>query len=105
MNSISLNEVYAELIYFVKMLPESIVDLSDIQEESVNADAELEQDIVLLSQAVDKLKNAREASDMQLQRKALIHVRVHAMNVSTVFSNLAECVASLAVSIGPLFDE
>ncbi len=90
MNDVSLNQIYLALLKAERHFPQSTADFSEIKEESTNADAELGRDLELLDEALHAFRHACEAADSKQQAYAMVSVRLHAMNVSTIFSNLAE---------------
>mgnify|MGYP001095102080 CR=1 FL=1 len=96
MNEISLNEVYSTLLRVAGNFPRSTADMEDIREESCGADAELARDIELFNKALKGLHAAEEAMNIEQQGFRLVHVRAHAMNIATIFSNLADSIEEVA---------
>ena len=96
MTEISLNSVYSLLLQLASQFPESTADVDDLKEESCGADAELARDFELFSKAFQELQEAESGTAVEQQAYKLVHVRAHAMNIATIFSNLADSIEEVA---------
>ncbi len=96
----SLCQAYAILLEAMPLFDESTADVNDIENETKNADAELARDLQLFGEWLDQSRKAVAERKVDDIRAALVHLRVYAMNIETVFRNLVESIEQTAFTEG-----
>ena len=96
----SLCQAYAILLEAMPFFDQSTADVNDIENEAKHADAELSRDLQLFGEWLDKSRKAVAERDVDNIGTALVHLRVHAMNIESIFRNLADSIMEIAFTEG-----
>ncbi len=100
MNDLNLSHAYEALLIAKNLFPESTMDVAGVECEAAESNDELARDVDLFSEWLLRSQRAAELGDANETSNALIHLRLHAMNISSIFLNLADTIESLAFTSG-----
>ena len=95
----NLNQIYELLRIVADPCPDATIDKNELATESREANSELARDIELLREAYAELFESFQNGDLYEQRLALAILRSRAMNLETVFGNLARSVESIVFAL------
>ena len=100
MNNIKLSDAYRTLYSARNLFEKSTMNELDVLKEIEESDSELDRDEELFLESLEKAKRLIIAQDSTNASYALVHTRLHAMNISSIFLNLADAIEQLAFTDG-----
>lgn len=100
MNNLNLSHAYEALLIAKNLFSESTMDVADVENEVAESNEELARDVELFSEWLHRSRRAAELGDANETGNALVHLRAHAMNISSIFLNLADTIEALAFTNG-----
>jgi hypothetical protein len=105
LNTLRLSDVYKMLLESQSLFAQSTMSVDEIQSEISESDAELSRDVDLFNSWQERSRNSMMNKDADSLGKSLVHLRIHAMNISTIFLNLANAIEQLAFTDGNDIEE
>ncbi len=97
----TLSQAYTVLLEAVPFFEQSGADVNDIEDEAKHADTVLARDLQLFDQWLDQSSKAVAERDFDKLVEALVHLRLHAMHISSDFSNLADSIQQTFMEKNP----